>query len=213
MEKNSTNVELSPNINYVHVIGKVIKEVTPSHLFDGKMHYFLKVQVDHGEEKKADIIQAFIPEDMIVAENNHIIDIGDTVNFVGNLVHTRIEGKLDVSVLAKTIEVVDESTEHLNILYLEGKIFKSYELKLLKNNKMMKNIIVRHDSSEYEGKYFTIKAVTWNSLAKRLDSDYKEGDTIVIKGRFKSREVPTTNSKLINLHEVLVNVLIDKDSE
>ena len=116
---------------------------------------------------------------------------------------------MDVSVVADTVELVDPSTKHISVFQLECTIYKSYEIKVNQGGKCTKNIIVRHESSKYENKFFNMKVVTWNSLAKKLDSNYKEGDSIIIKGRFKSRE-DTSGDKTIYLHEALANIILEK---
>lgn len=204
------NVESYLNKNYAHVVGEVVKEVTPSHLFSDKMYYFLKVEV-RNNSKKTDIIQAFVSEDMII-NNDHIIDIGDTVDFSGYLVYTKIEGRSDTAILVTTINIVDSTCNHCNSVYLEGEILKSYELKSLKNGKYLKNMIIRHESLIHEGMYFNIKVIARNSLAQKIDNDYNEGDSIILKGKFRSKKVTSDRNKVIYLHEISANILINKDS-
>lgn len=204
-------VELVSNINYAQVVGKIIEEVTPSHLFGGEMYYFVKVECHNG--KKVNNIQMFLPESLLV-QNNKMVGINDTVEVEGHLVYTKVNGKQNISVSIDKIQIVDESTEHKNSIHLEGAIVRTYELRsAVKNDsKSIKSIIIKHESSKEDEGYFTARVITWNSLAKKVDKDYKVGDVIVIKGELKSFTKKVDN-KCIDYHEILAKVVLNKKSE
>lgn len=206
MTENFHDIKLTPNINNVKVVGKVIKGVTSSHIFSGQLFYFFLLEVKYANNKRSDVIHIFIPEDKILSENK-IIDIGDMMEVTGPLVHSKMGEKFDVSILAEEVTLMPADADYENILYVGGRIHKMYDITNIEGtNKIVKSFIIKHESED--GRFFTLRVVTWNNLAKLVDKQYKEGDIIVVKGRFESRESNNGEQK-IYLHEALANIIID----
>lgn len=202
------DVKLTDNINLINIIGTLSKEVTHSHMFDNKMFYFFEVEVISAKTNRVDTIQVFVPEDMIIIEGK-IIEEGTTIDIKGKLVHSKVKGKSDVAVLADKLEVVSSDTAHVNQLYVAGKISKSYDMIKLDGGKVSKNIIIKH--TDKDGRYFNLKVSSWNGLAKKVDSNYKVDDDIIIRGRFESKEQDESGES-INLHRALATVVLDGKS-
>lgn len=190
------------NENKVLLIGGLDSTPTYSHNYNGEDYYSIRVRVERTNKKKVDSIHVFLSKNLI--DIDKLIKSEVRVKIEGRIIQSKLSGKKDISVLASSIELVDDSLEDTSELTLSGNLYRSFDLvKINNSNKVIKTFLLEHKDDNCR---VLAKLSCWDSTAKLVDSKFSEGDKILTKCRIVSNKVKSNNSgeeKLVTVHECI----------
>lgn len=171
-------------MNKVELIGKVL-EVKKSHEYEGHIFYNVEVEVKRRSE-----VSDFI--DVIVSSNriNKIIDKDMTIQIAGKIRTKNIEvstnkTKLAVYVYAYEINEVDESTEHINNVDLEGFLCRAPLNRTTPRNKHITELLIAVNRRCGQSSY--IPTISWGIKNAMYSKTLDVGNKLSINGRLQTR--------------------------
>ena len=101
------------------------------------------------------------------------------------------EGKLKSGIFARYVELVGDSVEDENIIYLEGNICKKPNYRLTPKKHQITDLLIATNSENGRRSSY-IPCLAWKDIAVRA-AKYEASDRIRILGRIESREYTKQN--------------------
>ena len=167
--------------NEVIVAGNIVDSPVYSHEFLGKSYYVCSVKTAYlrRNEMNASIIRVYIPEELATSM---FISPKVMVKITGSIVNSNHDGHKDISVVANTIEVTEES--FINQVKLTGVISRVFTND--SNFVNFVNFLISLPNKNNQKRSVSLRVVAWAKLADYIYNNLKLGDKITVVGALSS---------------------------
>lgn len=167
--------------NEVIVAGNIVDSPVYSHEFLGKSYYVCSVKTAYlrRNEMNASIIRVYIPEELATSI---FISPKVMVKITGSIVNSNHDGHKDISVVANTIEVTEES--FINQVKLTGVISRVFTND--SNFVNFVNFLISLPNKNNQKRSVSLRVVAWAKLADYIYNNLKLGDKITVVGALSS---------------------------
>lgn len=207
--------------NKIDLVGTVIGSPVYSHEYDGETFYSLLLRVVRPyNKKKFDDIHVFINKDDLF-QGDEIIDQNTRLQISGHIVQSKLHDKFDISVVALSAKIVDDSVKDKNRLKISGTLYKLFDKYNIEGtNYVVKSLILSQMTDPAKKYKLTIKLSAWNTTVQYIERSFKENDRVFVSGQLvskvvKSNDEHTDDAHKIILHEGTISVIehISDDTE
>ena len=167
--------------NEVIIAGSIIDFPVYSHEFLGKSYYVCSVKTAYlrRSEMNTSIIRVYIPEELATST---FISPKTMIKVTGSIVNSNHDGHKDISVVADTLQVTEES--FINQVKLTGIISRVFTND--SNFINFVNFLVSLPNKNSQKRSISLRVVAWAKLADYIYNNLKLGDKITVVGALSS---------------------------